>query len=295
MPKTLTDKPRLACEITPERVIAARAGGPDGLAGYSARSLPAGCLAPNLTAANVADPATLGQAIAESMSALGGRGRDVVVVIPDAAARIVLLDFDTLPEKRAEADAMVRFRLKKSLPFEVEHAQVSYSVQNGNGETRVVAAVVLSSVLAEYESAFRRAGLEPGVVLPSMLASLGAVDASAPALIVKVEATTTSLAIVQGERLLLFRTLENPQGNAVDVNQLADDIYPSLVFFQDNYGSSVDRVLVGGLVSAEQLGAALQAQSGAVVEDLVSASQTGSALQGRLATPLLAGVVGALR
>lgn len=190
---------------------------------------------------------------------------------------------------------MVRFRLKKSLPFEVEHAQVSYSVQNGNGETRVVAAVVLSSVLAEYESAFRRAGLEPGVVLPSMLASLGAVDASAPALIVKVEATTTSLAIVQGERLLLFRTLENPQGNAVDVNQLADDIYPSLVFFQDNYGSSVDRVLVGGLVSAEQLGAALQAQSGAVVEDLVSASQTGSALQGRLATPLLAGVVGALR
>src|SRR5690348_10270389 len=106
MPKTLTDKPRLACEITPERVIAARAGGPDGLAGYSARSLPAGCLAPNLTAANVADPAALGQAIAESMAALGGRGRDVVVVIPDAAARIVLLDFDTLPEKRAEADAM---------------------------------------------------------------------------------------------------------------------------------------------------------------------------------------------
>ncbi len=295
MPNSRTDKPRLACEVTPERVIAARAGGPEGLAGYSARALPPGCLTPSLTAVNLGDRGALSQAIAEAVAALGGRARDAVVVIPDAAARIVLLDFDSLPEKRAEADAVVRFRLKKSLPFEVEHAQVSYDVQNADGETRVVAAVVLSSVLAEYESAFREAGLEPGVVLPSMLASLGAVDASAPALVLKVEATTTSLAIVQDDRLLLFRTLENPQASAVDVSQLADDIYPSLVFFQDNYGSSVDQVLVGGLISAAQLGAALQAQSNATVQDLVSAAQTGSALQGRLPSSLLAGVVGALR
>ena len=44
---------------------------------------------------------------------------------------------------------------------------------------RVVAAVALASVIEDYESAFREAGFNPGVVLPSTLAALGAADAQA--------------------------------------------------------------------------------------------------------------------
>ena len=140
----------------------------------------------------------------------------------------------------------------------------------------------------------REAGLQPGVVLPSMLAALGSVDASQPTLVVKADAATTSLAIVQDDRLLLFRTLENSSAEVLDVNRLAEDIYPSLVFFQDNYGVSVERVLVGGVVAAEKLGPALQAQTGASIEDLVVHSQLGSASLGNLPASLLAGVLGAL-
>ena len=60
-------------------------------------------------------------ALRDALSAVAGRSRDVCLVIPDATTRIMLLDFDTLPAKPEEADAVVRFRLKKSLPFEVEH------------------------------------------------------------------------------------------------------------------------------------------------------------------------------
>jgi Tfp pilus assembly PilM family ATPase len=38
----------------------------------------------------------------------------------------------------------------------------------------VVAAVALASVVEDYETAFQQAGFSPGVVLPSMLAALGA-------------------------------------------------------------------------------------------------------------------------
>ena len=72
--------------------------------------------------------------------------------------RVALLDFETLPNTREEAEAVVRFRLKKSLPFEVEKSRVSYHAQNTNDGVRVVAAVVLTSVLEDYEAAFRDAG-----------------------------------------------------------------------------------------------------------------------------------------
>jgi hypothetical protein len=111
-------------------------------------------------------------------------------------------------------------------------------------------------------------------------------------LVIKIDPATTSVAIVQNEELLLYRTLENPHGEQLDAAVLAEDIYPSLVFFQDNYGLKVERILLGGLASAHDIGTALETQTGARVSDLVSASQVGG--QSGVAPSLLAGVVGAL-
>jgi len=287
-----SDKPRIACELTPERVIAARAADSGAVEAVSARTLPAGSLAPGLATPNVANSGALREAISDSLAAVGSRSRDVIVVVPDAAVRIVLLDFEELPERRKDADSVVRFRLKKSLSFEVDDAALSYDVRRSNGAIKVVAAVAPSGVREEYEALFRDAGFNPGVVLPSMLASLGAVEATAPTLALKVDLSSTSVAIVQGEDLLLYRTLENAHGARLDAVALADDIYSSLVFFQDNYGMKVERILLGGLASTQEIGPALESQTGARVGDLVSASQAGG--QSGLAPALLAGVVGAL-
>ena len=92
----------------------------------------------------------------------------------------MLLDFDTLPDKPQEADAVVRFRLKKSLPFDVDQSSVSFDRQGTSDPVRVIAAVTPRAVLEEYESLVREAGYNPGSVLPSMLAALGAVDAFSP-------------------------------------------------------------------------------------------------------------------
>ncbi len=287
--------PRLACEIAADRVIAARAGVagmPVGV--YSTRDLPEGSLIPSLGSANVAYPEALRDAVAGALGDVAERSRDIVAIVPDAAVRVALLDFDTLPEKRPEADAVVRFRLKKSLPFDVEHAVVSYDVRRTNGSVKVVCAVSPRGVLDEYEALFREAGYIPGVVVPSMLAALGAVESDEPTLVLKVDADTTTLAIVDGDQLLLFRTLENPPAARLDATQLAEDVYPSLVFFEDNYALQVRRILVAGRASADHVGAALEAQTGAQVSDLVSASQTGNALQGSVPVSQLAGLVGAL-
>ena len=70
-----------------------------------------------------------GGGAARLAGAVAGRSRDITLVIPDASTRILLLDFDTLPEKPQDADAVVRFRLKKSLPFDVDQSSVSFDRQ----------------------------------------------------------------------------------------------------------------------------------------------------------------------
>src|ERR1043165_6708540 len=191
-----SDKPRIACELTPDRVIAARGGVSGTVDVVFARSLPMGSLAPALGTPNLANNGVVRDAVSDALSAVGPRSREIIAVIPDAAVRIVLLDFEELPDRRQDADAVVHFRLKKSLPFDVDQAALSYDVHRANGAIKVIAAVAPSTVLAEYESIFRDAGYSPGVVLPSMLAALGTVEASQPTLILKVDVNSTSVAII---------------------------------------------------------------------------------------------------
>jgi type IV pilus assembly protein PilM len=287
-------RPHIACEIFADAVVAARASQHgDRLDVYTARDIPEGAVAPDLTQANVLRGDALRDAVQKALQEVGGRSRDVIVIVPDAAVRVVLLDFETLPEKREEAEAVVRFRLKKSLPFDVEKARVSYQVQPGGSgkELKVIAAVGLASVLDEYEAAFRDNGYAPGVVMPSMLAALGAVDAARPTLVVKVDPFTTSIAILEKKQLLLFRTLENARGLDITGEQLAEDVYPSVVFFQDTYKLDVERVFVAGVRNAEVALQSLQAQTGVEVQELA-----GAAPGAGIASPgsQLAGVSGAL-
>ena len=159
--------------------------------------------------------------------------------------------------------------------------------------THAFAAVALTSVVEEYESAFREAGYSPGVVMPSTLAALGAADADRPTLVIKVDARTTSIAILDQQRLLLFRTLENTRGANITGEQLAEEVYPSVVFFQDTYHLDIEQIFVAGLPELGGAAPALTAQTGAEVRELVGSSQLGESV-GTIPKWRMAGVVGAL-
>jgi type IV pilus assembly protein PilM len=289
-----TSKPKLACEISADRVLAGRLADDGGmLEACSSRELAPGSVVPDLIEANLRQRMPVSESIRETLTSVGGRSRDVIAVLPDAAVRVALLDFDALPAKPVEAESVVRFRLKKSLPFDVDKAKISYHPQPSASGVRVVAAVALTSVIEDYEAAFHDAGYAPGIVLPSMLAALGAANADRPTLVVKVDARTTSIAILDKHELLLFRTLENTRGVTISGEQLAEEVYPSVVFFQDTYQLNIEQIFVAGLPESGGAGPALGAQTGAAVHELVSGSQLGAGV-GTAPRWRMAGVVGAL-
>ncbi len=287
--KTVIRLPHIACEVTAQGVAAARAEGTPGtIVATHSRALASGVLTPALNAQNVQDAVALRNAIEEALSGVGGRGQDVVAVIPDSAARVTLLDFDSLPDNHREAEAAVRFRLRKSLPFDIEKAALSFDAQHTPQGLHVLTTIVLRSVLEEYEEAFRSAGCSPGVVLPSSLAALGAVDGDIPSMMLKLSSDTTSVAVVKDGQLLLFRSLEGSAGTPT-VQRMADDIYPSLVYFQDNYGSSVQELLVSGVSELDEFAPALKEQTSVNVKELIGSSVVSGNLRREFA-----GAIGAL-
>jgi type IV pilus assembly protein PilM len=227
LPKALGTRPRLAVEIRMEGVVAARAEDAAGLLVAVARAnVLEGSVLPGLKVGNIADRAGLTAAVRSALDAVAVRGsgsgasigKYVTLVVPDAAVRVLLLDFDSLPGKIVEALPVVRFRLKKLLPFEVEEAVVSYQIMSSTKNlVTVVAVAIPRDVLAEYERVVTSAGYLPGAVLPSTLAALAGLGvgsgqleegAASTALVVNTGTQQVTTAIVRGGVLLLHRTLE---------------------------------------------------------------------------------------
>ncbi len=219
LPKTLGTRPRLAVEVRVEGVVAARAEDAAALLTAVARGdVPEGAVMPGLKAGNIVDKVAVTGAVRRALDAVAGSGRerlrDVTVVVPDSAVRVLFVDFDQLPSKAAEALPVVRFRLKKLLPFDADDAMVSYQVMsNEKGAVKLLAVAMPRAVLEEYEAVVLAAGYLPGAVLPSTLAAMaGLEEVESPMLLVNAGTGAVTTAIVQGGALLLHRSFDMNTG-----------------------------------------------------------------------------------
>jgi len=148
LPKTLGTRPRLAVEVRAEGVVAARAEDATALLTAVARAnLADGAVAPGLKVGNIVNRTAVTAALRKVLDGVAGSGRerlrDVTVVVPDAAVRVLFVDFDQLPSKAAEALPVVRFRLKKLLPFDADEAMVSYQLMSTEKDSVKLLAVAV--------------------------------------------------------------------------------------------------------------------------------------------------------
>ncbi len=232
LPTTLGTRPRLAVEVRAEGVVAARAEDAAALLTAVTRTgLADGALAPGLKPGNVVDKAAVVAAVRKALDGVAGTGRersrDVTVVVPDSAVRVLFLDFDQLPTKAAEALPVVRFRLKKLLPFDADDAVVSYQLMsNGKGSLiKMIAVAMPKEVLAEYEGVVTAAGYLPGAVLPSTLAALAGLDETeAPTLVVNAGPRAVTTAIVKAGVLLLHRSVDMSGGGVGSASVVAAEL-----------------------------------------------------------------------
>ena len=187
---------------------------------------------------NILAPDELAAAV-RALTPANTKRKNTALVLPDYCARIAVLDFDSFPADHKEQLALVRFRLKKSVPFDVESAAVGYWAQNATGgKLDVIAVVAPVDIIARYEAPFRAAGMNPGFVTTSSLAMLRLVDARQVTVVAKLSGTILTLLVLNGGVLKLIRCLE--------LGDITADLYPTLAYVEDHLGSKVEILLLCG-------------------------------------------------
>jgi type IV pilus assembly protein PilM len=189
------------------------------------------------------------EALAAQVQAVAPRGEKkrqrAVVILPDFSVRVTVLDFDAFPTDPQQRASLVRFRIKKSLPFEVESAGLSYHVQHdGNGKRLdVVVSVAPMEILARYESPFRGAGFQPGLITTSALCAMEMMPEDGTGLMAKLSGRVLTLAVANRGRLKLLRSLELER---VAVEEIASHLYPTFAYMEDQLGARPEPVLTCG-------------------------------------------------
>jgi type IV pilus assembly protein PilM len=212
------------------------------------RDLPDGVIAVSPARDNILNPEALATCVSALVPSPSNRPkrRPAALILPDHSARVQVLDFDSFPTAADEQHSLVRFRVKKTVPFDVESATVSFHVQpreTSKSKIEVVAAVISLEIVARYEAAFRSAGFAPGLVTTSALAALNLLPATGLNLLVKLSGNVLSALAVNGPRLKLVRTIELEDVNQEDILAI---LYPTLAYLEDEMASKVDQILLCG-------------------------------------------------
>ena len=219
------------------------------------------------------------------------------LIIPDYAVRMAVLDFEAFPSGEEERAALVRFRMRKSVPFPIEEGQVTYALQvNEPKRVEVLAVAIARPILIEYEELISDAGYRLGWVTPSAVAALPLCPRetdSGLSLLIKVAGSILSLVLVDGWRVRLLRCLNlaDSEVEAAEADSASHNVLPllqqTLAYAEDQLGQPVKRLLFCGFgAETDSLGSLAQDEFGIPFQRIQSrfgpASQEVAGLLGML-------------
>lgn len=254
-----SDAPAAAVEIAARRVTAVSLGKGDApvVQGWATETLPEGAIVPSLNSPNIIDPAAVGEALRRALSRAGVRTKRVGLIIPDLAAKVSLVPFDTVPERQEDLAELINWQVRKSAPFRIEDAQVAFvpGAPHGDKGRTFVVTLARKDIVRQYEDACAAAGVHAGIVdlasfnvinavLGSRLRAGAGLDAAAGAdwLLVSTTEESQTLAILRGDALMFFRN-RPIEGDET----LPDLVHQTAMYYEDRLqGAGFERVVLAG-------------------------------------------------
>jgi type IV pilus assembly protein PilM len=181
--------------------------------------------------------------VRQLLSQVGFKGSEIAVVVPDDTARIAFITAEHPSKNPEEQRTFIRWKLKKSIPFDVDTAQVAYRIlgphRTGTG-VDILVALSPKSLIEEYQALFDSIDIQAGIVLPSTLAALNLFSAPAgDSLVAKVAPDCITTTVFQNRRVQFYRRVTDAS--------LYDAVYPTFLYYQDKLGGqALDRFYVCG-------------------------------------------------
>ena len=256
MPSPLTylfrdPPPLLLFEITEAALTTVRVDAAGNLVAKAITPLPPQTVLPSAQRPNIENREAFDAALLQSIEEVGLPKRpDVAIFLPDAAARLSVLEFDGLPGKAEERLELLRARLRRSVPFEIEQAHVAYQVQQHGARSLVLTAVTAHEILRQYEEPFQQAGFWPGLVSVASAQALNLMPDGPMTLLAKVSGRSMTLAAGHDGAIEMIRSVDLVTSADADevtaLREMTADLYPTSVYVAENLGRPVSKLLLCG-------------------------------------------------
>jgi type IV pilus assembly protein PilM len=256
--------PGVAVELTARYISAASIeyrGGQPVVSAHAGEALPPGALVPSLTAPNVQNRQAVVAALGRVLDQVG-RPRRVGLVLPDLVAKVSLVRFEQVPVRAADLDQLVRWQVRKTAPFPIEEAQVSFvpgvtvgpgsDAGPGGAGQEFVVTLARRATIEDYEGLCTDAGAHAGLVDLATFNVINAVLAGTPAvssldwLLVNVAPDDASITILRGPHLIFFRN------RAADTDGTLEDlVHQAAMYYEDRLsGGGLKRAFLTGVAGA---------------------------------------------
>jgi hypothetical protein len=224
-----------------------------------ARPLPEQGASSSIFKPNLGTPEEMAGRLRKLLEATGTKPGRLSLVLPDNLAKISLVSLPERPPSARRLDEVLRFKLRRAVPFRLEDAVLTHQVLPGEGAgITVLVAVMLRAVVEQYERALEAAGVRPGLIdlctpnlynlcRPQMTAAAaGGGDVG----LLNVASGYFTLLIVRNERLVFYRCKSYAGGDRdEDVSSpdtlMARELTSSLSYWRDKLGGQrLSRVLL---------------------------------------------------
>lgn len=253
---TRASVPSVGVEISSRRVTVVRARKERrGIRclGHGSVELSEGAVQSSLLKCVVIQRAEVLTALKRAVAEAGVKGGRAALTLPDIAGRVTLLSVAGLPRSHAQAEELIRFRLKRTLPFKPEDVAVSFQRLTPTAEgDQVITVMAMRSVIEQHEGLLAEAGLRPGLVsfstlelanlLRAELTALGAADTSGPgdSALLNCEPEYSTLALFRRGEIMFFRCKIHMVGEEADVagrlRSLRRELTTSLSYYAEKLG-----------------------------------------------------------
>ncbi|HEY3346407.1 MAG TPA: pilus assembly protein PilM [Nitrospirota bacterium] len=227
--------------------------------------VPPGMLVDSFTEPNIPDIKAFSDLLRELFARARRSGARINVALPDYVSRITIMDFDNLPAKKADVDQMIKWRLKKVTPFDIELASLRSQylgkfAGKEKDQHRFLISTIKTDIIEEYEQAVKAAGLKPeGLGLSSfsiwnlyhdfILNEAGGQGNFALMNLIggKLTVMVFDRGVPHFLRLKDLGKADGAQALNADVNRVMRELSASLTYYRENFADTpVARVYITG-------------------------------------------------
>ena len=245
-----TPQPQAAISISGDGIAAVgltRTTGRPSISVKEVVPLERGVVMPSMTSSNIIDRKSVAVVLNQILTKYKTRPTRVAMVLPDAVAKVTLLTFDTVPERGEDLAQLIRLKVQKSTPFNLDEAQLSYidCGKNIDKQMQFLAVLVQKSVLNEYENICNDAGLHVGRV---DLTSLNLINANLYTnrnqqigdwMLVHVAQHYNTVTVVRSKQIIFYRSQ-----TADPDHSLEDFIHQTTMYYEDRLaGNGISHVV----------------------------------------------------